>query len=263
MILFKNGFREKRIFSSSESAVTNALVTVMRKKDPLIYYSMGHQEADPFERGKDGVSHLIKLLEQSLFKVRPIHLASLEEIPEKVDSLIIWGPREGFHENELKTINLFLKRGGKLLIGMDPDFGRVDKLKSLRNLINEWGLKINNDLVVDSINNYAGSKGSIPLIKSFLKTTPSQKNFKGPLFFPLVSSIEKGKKMEVNTCFQYRLRIFLRVGQKKTKQEVNSGRVTFHSGVDKPGPISVVGAWESENLKSKTKYLLLEIHPLL
>ena len=252
-ILFKNGFREKRVFSSSEAVVTNALVTVMRKKDPLIYYSMGHQEADPFERGKDGVSHLIKLLEKSLFQVRPIHLASLEEIPEKVDSLIIWGPREGFHENELKTLDLFLKRGGKLLIGMDPDFGTTDKLKNLRNLISNWGLKINNDLVVDSLNHYAGSKGSIPLIKKFSKDDPLTKDFKGPLFFPLVSSIEKGKDIGGKYLFPVKTTNIPASWAEKTKQEVNSGRVTFNSGVDKPGPISVVGAWESEKLKKQTK----------
>ena len=158
-ILFKNGFRERsRIFSSREADVTNALITVMRKKTPLFITAFSRQEADPFERGKDGTSHLIKLLENSLFQVQAIHLASLDKIPQKVDSLIIWGPEEGFHENELKIIDSFLKRGGKLLIAIDPDFGKVDKLKSLRDLISKWGLKINNDLVVDSLNRTRGQK---------------------------------------------------------------------------------------------------------
>ena len=66
----------------------------------------------------------------------------MAKIPYKVDSVIIWGPREGFHENEINVIDLFLKRGGKLFVGIDPDFGKKDKLKGLRNLLKKWGINV-------------------------------------------------------------------------------------------------------------------------
>jgi hypothetical protein len=258
-IYLGRGQREKRVLTSSEADITNALVKVGRNKDPLIYYSIGHQEADPFEKGKDGVNHLVRLLKDSLYQVRPIHLAGLATLPKKVDSLIIWGPREGFHENELKLIDDFLRAGGKLFVGLDPDFQKKDKLKGLRELLKKWGLLISNDLVVDSLNHYSGSKGSIPLIKKFPKGNPLTKGFKGPLFFPLVSSIQKrpsiGGRPQGEYFFPVKTTHIPASWAEKTVSEVNSGRVTYHPGIDQPGPIPLVVGWKSLDKKVKTRIM--------
>ncbi|MDC0253840.1 GldG family protein [Bacteriovoracales bacterium] len=254
-IHIRRGQRERKVLSSREGELTNAIVKVSRDKDPLVYYSMGHSEVDPFEKGRDGLSHLMRLLKGSLFEVRPIHLAGMAKIPDKVDSLIIWGPREGFHENELTVIDLFLKRGGKLFVGIDPDFSKKDKLKGLRNLLKKWGIHISNDLVVDSLNNYSGSKGSIPLIKKFPKENPLTKGFKGPLFFPLVSSVQKveaaGGRPKGNYFFPVKTTHIPASWAEKNVSEVNSGKVSYSPGTDTPGPIPLMVGWESLDKKHK------------
>ena len=250
-------FHGKKTFkfrAQTELQVTNAVIKVSREKDPVIYYSTGHQEADLEKKDKDGVSLGVQRLKRAYFKIVPIQQAALEKLPHDAKHLIIWGPRLEFLKPELKLIDSFLKRGGRLIVALDPNFIK-SPLKSLRELLREWGINISNDLVVDSINHYQGSNGSIPIIKVFDSGHPITKRFKGPIFFPLVSSVETiSGKMKTSFKPLALTTLFPASWAEKTPKEVNDGKVTYNAGVDERGPVTVVAA-VSEKRKDGAKIL--------
>jgi len=253
-IIVTYGEKSFSFLAQTELQVTNAIIKVSRKSDPILYYSTGHQEAELSRKDKNGLSYLTELLGRSYFKIVPIQLAMVKKLPKEAKHLMIWGPRLAFLKSELAVIDRFLKRGGRLVVALDPNF-KSDPLKGLRDLLRDWGVNISNDLVVDSINHYQGSSGSIPIIKVFDPAHPVTKRFSGPIFFPLVSSVEKvASKVKLTFKPLALTTLFPASWAEKTPQEINDGKVTYSKGVDEKGPISVVAA-VSSNKKEGAKIL--------
>lgn len=245
-ILIEYNGRSHKTLARTELGITNAILKVSRKTDPVIYYSIGHQELDLKRKDNDGISFISKLVKNSLYDLKTINLAVVSKIPKDAKTLMIWGPKSRFHKSELSIIDKFIEDGGNLMIALDPDFTK-DKIPGLRKLFMKWGMKISNDLVVDSLNNYSGSNGSIPLIKKFDKKHAITKGFKGPIFFPVVSSIfpfeGSALKKGFETYFQsiFKTTHFPASWAEKNRKAVLKGKVTYIEGQDIKGPIPVAG----------------------
>lgn len=259
-ILIEYKGRSHKTLTRTELGVTNALLKATRKNDPVLYYSVGHQELDLERKDKDGISFLKGLVKNSLYDLKSINLATVTQIPKDAKTLMIWGPKSKFHKSELKVIDSYIERGGNIMVALDPNFQK-DKLLGLRKLFMSWGMKISNDLVVDSLNHYSGSNGSIPLIKKFKKNHPLTQNFKGPIFFPLVSSIFENEKSpskkEYKTSFKpiFKTTHFPASWAEKNRRAILKGKVTFIEGQDIKGPIPVTGVLNIEKNGVKSNIL--------
>jgi hypothetical protein len=235
--------RVQKVFAKNELSVTNGIIQVTRQKDPVIYYSIFHQEGELERSDKDGFSNLADLIRKSLFEIRPINLSQMEYLPDDMKNLMIWGPRSPFFEKEIALIEKFLQRGGRLVIGLDPSFPE-DNLANLRQMLRKYGLALNNDLVVDSINYFKGSSGSIPVIKKYDNRHPITKDFKGPIFLPLAGSIEQTKEGKFTPLA---LTSDLPASwAEKSADEIKSGKVTFNKDQDLKGPVTVVASFEGK-----------------
>lgn len=89
-----------------------------------------------------------------LYQARPVDLDSEKEIPDDIDTLVIAGPKEKFSEVQLKAIDAFLMKGKSLLIladGVKVEEGLMASVNDtgLNNLLEKYGIKINNDLALD------------------------------------------------------------------------------------------------------------------
>jgi ABC-type uncharacterized transport system involved in gliding motility auxiliary subunit len=200
------------IYDLSELGITNALIKLQRDKNPLFYYSVGHREILLNDESKSGASFLRDSMKRSNYDLQEIVLASLGKIPSNVDGLIILGPKDGFHVNELIIIEEYVKAGGKLLVALDPNF-KSDTLGELRLLLKKWGLNISNDLVVDKLNFVNGGKGKT----NFLAYTTT---------FPASWA-------------------------EKNLNEFKTGKVKYDLDKDLKGPVPVMGIWESNSQSNK------------
>lgn len=242
------------IYDLSELGITNALIKLQRDKNPLFYYSVGHREILLNDESKSGASFLRDSMKRSNYDLQEIVLASLGKIPSNVDGLIILGPKDGFHVNELIIIEEYVKAGGKLLVALDPNF-KSDTLGELRLLLKKWGLNISNDLVVDKLNFVNGSSGSVPIIKKFNKSHPLSRDITGQMFFPLVSSVsywgeaEHGGKGKTN--FLAYTTTFPASWAEKNLNEFKTGKVKYDLDKDLKGPVPVMGIWESNSQSNK------------
>ena len=230
----------------SELAITNAIIYTSRDKNPLIYYSTNHGESPLSQKNKQGLSDLEDFLKESHFDVKGIDLAVLSSIPSHVDVLMIWGPKSRFLKNELNMIDGFLKRGGKLLVALDPDLNK-DRTPGLRSLLNRFGVQIHNDLVVDTKEHINGSDGTVPLIKVF-SSHPITKNFKGTLFFPLTSSVKKStSKIKGDFTPLIFTSEYPASWAEKTAKEILQGKLRFHAKKDVKGPVALAAVWQKES----------------
>ena len=103
---------------------------------------------------------------------------------------MIWGPKHAFRADEVRRIDEWVKSGGNLIIAFDPDLNG-EKFPLLKGLLQKRGIHVNNDLVVDRLKHINGSNGTVPMVDVFKSESPIVKEFRGPVFFPLVSSISK------------------------------------------------------------------------
>lgn len=89
-----------------------------------------------------------------LYTVETIDLEKSTEIAPEIDTLIIAGPKTEFKEEQLKSINAFVARGGKLLVLIDgvlvgQDLSAELNKTGLETLLEKYGVKVNSDLVGD------------------------------------------------------------------------------------------------------------------
>ncbi|MFH1662227.1 MAG: GldG family protein [Candidatus Falkowbacteria bacterium] len=97
---------------------------------------------------------------QEIYQVRKVDLIEESSVPDDIDTLIILGPKSDFSEDQLKAIDEFLIRGKSLLVatdGINMGEGLVAEPNNtgLNKILENYGVRINNDLVLDVSNGMA------------------------------------------------------------------------------------------------------------
>ena len=183
-----------------EEAFTSAILTVTEARASHVYFSKGHGEAaiDSSERGR-GYGDAKQLLERDNMTVGTWDALGKDALPPDADVLIVAGPRTPFLEPEAGALEKHLAAGGRLLLLLDPvlpapgapppDFG-------FKGLLEKYGIKLGDDLVVDPANALpmvgaetvlANRYGTHPIVRSL-----SAEGL--PVILPLVRSVTKAEK---------------------------------------------------------------------
>ncbi|GAB4022037.1 MAG: Gldg family protein [Bdellovibrio sp.] len=231
-----------------ELHLVNALVRLGKREDPLVGIVTGHGEISWSDEGKDGLSFLKRQIQNNSYLIREISLNQISELPQGLSALIIWGPKEGFFDSELNLIKKFVNNGGKLLVALDPQI-KSDKIENLRKLIKEFGIKINNDLVIDRLKNVNGSQGTVPLVEKLNIDHPVTKGISG-VFFPLTSSLEPSNE-NVTAEVLAESMPFPASWADKNPAELLKGQVSFDEKNDTKGPLGLMMALENKMNKSR------------
>ncbi|MBF0483106.1 MAG: GldG family protein [Candidatus Omnitrophica bacterium] len=167
---------QKKIFDLSgeedltEERLTNAMIQVSRPVK-TVYFLGGHQEYNPDKLGEDGYSKFKDALKLNSFNVKPLLLGiDQASVPDDCDVLVIAGPKEFFSDKEEKSIQEYLNRGGDAFIMVEQVLvstkdkpltaEQLKKNPSLNSLLNPWGVKVGDDIVVDLTNHASGDVGS-------------------------------------------------------------------------------------------------------
>lgn len=79
----------------------------------------------------------------------------VKDIPENTDVLVITGQTKDYPEKALENIKSFINSGGSLLVYLDPvtinqmSVTALENKNNLQDLLNDYGIEVNNDLVYD------------------------------------------------------------------------------------------------------------------
>jgi ABC-type uncharacterized transport system involved in gliding motility auxiliary subunit len=144
--------RRNKIEKIDEQELTGALVKVTREKDKKIYFVMGHRERD-FEDASQstGLNAFKKLLEGNRYLVLPLNLKTVPEVPTDADMVMIAGPEQAYLDDEIKSLENYLKRGGNMFVALDAKTG-----SGLDSLFERLGLKMGNLVIVQAMQTALG-----------------------------------------------------------------------------------------------------------
>tara|TARA_R110000868_G_scaffold117600_8_gene312297 strand:+ start:10256 stop:11779 length:1524 start_codon:yes stop_codon:yes gene_type:complete len=234
-VVWQQGDRRQKVIELNELGLTNGLIRLGRTSLPKIYYDTGHDQARLDGSDQQGRSLLRDYLVNANYAIQESDTKRWSQVPDDADILMIWGPKRDFMDSEIKVIDQFLTRGGKLLVALDPDLN-ADPVKNLRQLLASKGLVASNSLVIDTLNNVNGSNGSVPIANRFSKDHVITKNFPGQVFFPLTGFVTLGEQAE-GEGLVYSTDFPAAWGE-MSPQEFVQGKVAYNEGQDVKGPVA-------------------------
>src|SRR5215469_8240437 len=176
----------------SEEALTNAIIRATRNTKKVIQFLDGHGEADPDDaQNSDGFGELKKDLEGEGYEVRKLELAQIPKVPDDATMVVVAGPQKPLLAHETEELQEYLKRGGRVVAMFRPD--RPDQSvneKALADLVSQWGVKPDNDIVVDQVVRlFAGpALGLNPIVQDYGQHAITR-NFKQRTVFPMARSL--------------------------------------------------------------------------
>src|SRR5262249_55677442 len=179
-----------------EEAFTSAILDVTENKATHVYFTTGHGEpsVDSPENGR-GFAQAKQLLTRDNVTVAPWQTAK-GGVPADATVVVVAGPKTALLEPEVAEIAAYAKNGGRVLLFADPVLptpGASASDLGLGSFLAAYGLKLNDDLVVDPANAVpmvgpetviANRFGSHPVVRAL-----SSEGL--PLLFPLARSVAK------------------------------------------------------------------------
>ncbi len=228
--IFECGEKESRVTSSSEEDITNAIIKISREGKKAIYFLEGHGEASLEEAGDNGYSIAKTELEKLAYDVKKLALALEDNFPEDISLLVIPGPQKDLLPNELETIKNYIQDGGRVFFMTDPETA-----PGLIPFLEGFGVKLENDLIVDTVSRLLGGDYFMPVVNEYESHTITEK-FRYATFFPYARSVsEMEEKPEGITT-----EIIARSSQNSwSERQLDQQEVTFSEDSDVTGPVSL------------------------
>ncbi len=151
-VVMERGSRRENVTGTDEQGLTNAILKVSQDKQVTIYFTTGHGEHTIGDTGQNGYSSLKSGLESLNYRVDSIDLRTVTStLPSDIGALVMGGPRQPFDPAEVKIVKDYLDKGGRALVMVDPQTS-----PGLDDLLKEWNIKVQNDVVFDPKSGLAG-----------------------------------------------------------------------------------------------------------
>lgn len=244
--VFEYKGRLERATASTEQELTNALVKVTQGDQKKVVFVQGHGEKDTVGTDRGGYSGVATALRGDNFEVEKVVLAQQTAVPANTALLVAAGPRTDYLPAEIDMIDAYLRKGGKLLLMLDPP-EKTDSppLTNLLTLAHDWGVDVGNNMVVDlsPAGRLLGTGPSIPVAASY-PSHPITEKMQVLTAYPLARSVTpvsggvNGHSAQAivetsqNSWAETDLKSLSTTGE--ARREEDKG--------DKPGPISLAAA---------------------
>jgi len=140
---------------ADEAELTKAMIRLISPEKRSIYFLQGHGEAE-IEGGSDSSFSIARdTLESKNYVVNTLNLLTTKDIPEDAYVIVIAGPQKPVSAEEVAKLKEYVNAGGSLIVMEDPvlltEFGsQPDPLNEY--LIEDWGVELNDDVVIDYVN---------------------------------------------------------------------------------------------------------------
>ena len=143
-VIFRRGKLESRIATFTEEKLTNALVKVLKDKSKKVYFTSGHGEGELQAQSPMGYDFVAQELDSNKYSTASLMLMETGKVPDDADLVVVAGPRYDLRKEEIDFLRDYLLKGGALLVMFDA----VTKMSNLAAFTEEFGVKVNNDLLL-------------------------------------------------------------------------------------------------------------------
>jgi hypothetical protein len=138
----------KRTHFKGELMFTSALRSVTSLRPLKAYFLQDHGEHDPSgTEDIKGYAKFAALLKENNILWAPLSLAGKKEMPADCSLLIVAGPTAPLSPEELRAIEDYLKKGGRLLALFSID--AWERRLGLEQVLGDWGVEVGHNVVQD------------------------------------------------------------------------------------------------------------------
>jgi len=232
-LVLKAGKKDERITAVDEETLTNALMKLLRTENKKVYLLKGHGELSPGSTETEGFSVAKEQIEKQNYKVEDLVLMQTPSVPEDASILIIAGPKTDPLDPELDSIREYLKRGGSLLVFLNPF-----KTPKLTAMLKDYGVETRDDIVVDRMSRVLGGDFLMPVVTTYVNFSIT-KNFSLASFFPEARSVTAAEKPGPEIAPK-ELCLTSQVSWTISEEQLQSGKADLDEKTGMKGPISVM-----------------------
>ncbi len=134
----------------AERALTGALVQVLHGRPAVLCATEGHGEWDLTSGGERSLYFIRGELERNNIELKSIETRGARSLGEGCDAILVAGPVRPFTEGEATALSAFLRRGGNLLLLLDPiPEGTEVAPTGLEDLARDVGIQIDRTFVLE------------------------------------------------------------------------------------------------------------------
>ncbi len=130
----------------SEENLTNALVRLMRRREVLAYFMLGHGEADLADESDHGFSGVAAVLRAEGIEPRGWIGPASPSVPDAAQLVIVAAPQRNLLEGEITALDAWLSRGGRMLALIQPGV-----TSNFETLLERWGFELPPGILADRL----------------------------------------------------------------------------------------------------------------
>lgn len=238
---------------ASEREITTALRTLVAAGRFKVYFTTGHGELDIRRSDDASISRLAVSLIDAGIAAEQLSLLSVLEtgIPEDASAVMIVGARGRFTAEEVRVLDDYIQRGGRLAIFTDPP--QVDEGTALTNtfleegspfsdyLWNEFGVRPLDALIVQTSPYYTNE--FTPVINATVPHPLLNLAQDQPVIMSWVRPFELASEPVERQALYVREPLFYSsadsYGETGLRELMETYRIEYNSGRDLPGPLPV------------------------
>jgi len=159
--------RTQRVTSDSEQDITNGLVKVVQGQQHKVFFVQGHGERDIAGSDDRGYGAVAKELGSDNFTAEPLVLLQAA-IPADASVVAIAGPQSDLLPQEIDKLKVYVIKGGKLLVLIDPpQKADAPPLSNLIAFLKDWSVEVGNNAVLDPMSQLRGTSADVPVAAQY------------------------------------------------------------------------------------------------
>lgn len=174
-VILKQGEQTARLTDFSEEKITNSLMKLKKVGVKKVYFTSGHGERELEGQEAEGFKLIHDELVSERYEVGSFNILETGSIPEDADLVVVAGPKYDFFAKEVDVLRLHMMAAKPVLFLFDA----MTDLPKLANLTEEFGIKVNNDMLIlrpdDPRAQLLGQNNA--LVTDFDEFSPATKDF--------------------------------------------------------------------------------------
>lgn len=229
------GTRQERFQGYTEEALTNVLIRAAHPRKRTLCFTQGHGELVLTDPERNGTSQWKQLLEDHQYQAKEIEMAT-EGIPSECTGVVMAGPRYELLPQEVDLLEKIVLKGKGLLLLIDPmDPGEG---KSFARLLESFGIKLGENVVVDKASQIFGGDWLTPLVSQYAEH-PITKRFDAATFFPIARTVMRSPEVRVDVEVTELASTTSRSWAETDLKRLEKGEAEPDPGTDLIGPVPV------------------------
>ncbi len=253
VLVIESGGKRQETFGMDEQSITSTILKAISPGQKAVYFLTGHGERAIDDFSNQGFSQAKDALEKDNYKVLTLNLSVTNTIPADMAVLVVAAPQKPLQEVELQTISEYVKNGGRLLLLAPPLVveGKFGPIGLENYLLQDWGVRLDNDVVVDAASYFVQNNLTAVVIQRFAYTTITKDMRALQVYYPWARSLGQEQSLPQGVGTEA-----LAQTTEQSWGETNlsaSAQLQYNAGQDVQGPLTIaMSAEKSISTLAKT-----------